>query len=94
LKGYFCPLFTAKKYDGSTLSSCAASCSTLRITSSYSCNIYYLENGICTAGALQNVESYLKAAPDGSSSSLVAVNIVDTSLSASYGEIVKPGCSL
>ena len=83
-------LLTVQIYGGGTLSSCTVSCSTLRITTVDSCNIYYVENGICRAGVLDNAANYSKKA--GSSSTLVEVYIVVTSLAASVGEKVKPGC--
>ena len=74
---------------GSTLSSCAATCSNLRLTSENSCNAFYVDAGICFAGILQNAQNYSK--PVGSSSSLVATNILNGTSDGSLGFYVEPG---
>ena len=63
-----------KSIDGSTLSSCAATCTNFRLTSEDSCDAFYVDAGVCKAGILPNAKNYSK--PSGSSSSLVATNIL------------------
>ena len=78
-----------KTASGSTLSSCAALCSNLRIGDEDSCNIYYVENGICKAGTLDNVMIYSQ--PVGSSSTLVQVQALNSVKIGSLGTHVIPG---
>jgi hypothetical protein len=54
-----------------------------------SCNIYFVENGICRAGVLDNYMTYSK--PEGSSSSLVQVQVLNSVKTRSLGTRIKPG---
>jgi hypothetical protein len=78
-----------KTASGSTLASCAALCSNLRVGIEDSCNIYYVENGLCKAGVLDNSKTYSK--PAGSSITLVQVQVLKSAKSGSLGTHVKPG---
>ena len=78
-----------KTASSSTLPSCAALCSNLRVAVEDSCNIYYVENGICKAGALDYSMTYSK--PEGSSSTLVQVQVLNSVKISSLGTLVKPG---
>ena len=80
---------TVRLIGGSTLSSCAVTCSSMRASTADSCNIYFVESGICKAGILDYPKTYSK--PFGSSASLVSVNVVNTTTSGSLGLKVKPG---
>ncbi len=82
-------IFLVKSASGSTLSSCAALCSNLRIATEASCNIYYVVSGICKAGVLDNALQYAK--PAGSLLSLLPVQVVSSVKSSSLGTRVKPG---
>jgi hypothetical protein len=75
--------------SSATLSSCAVTCSNKRIVTAGSCNIYFVENGICKAGILDSPDKYSQLM--GSSPTLVSVKIVDSTVVASSGEKVKPG---
>jgi len=61
----------------------------MRVATENSCNIYYLESGICKAGMLDNPVKYTK--PAESSSNLVAVRILGSSKSQLLGINIKPG---
>ncbi len=78
-----------KQVSGSTLPSCATTCSNMRIVTTDSCNAYFLEAGICQAGIIDNPMTFAK--PFGSSPTLVALKIVDNSKTENLGERVKPG---
>jgi hypothetical protein len=53
----------------------------MRVATENSCNIYYLESGICKAGMLDNPLKYTK--PAASSSNLVAVRVL-VSISSTF----------
>ena len=78
-----------KSVSGSTLSSCAAVCSNMRIATETSCNVYYVLNGNCKAGVLDNPLTYAK--PPGSLTSLLQVQVLSTIKSSNLGTRVKPG---
>ncbi len=78
-----------KTASSSTLSSCAALCSNLRLGIEDSCNIYYVENGICRAGTLDNFVIYSQL--EGSSSTLVQVQVLNSVKTGNLGTLVKPG---
>ena len=80
-----------KSIGGSTLSSCAATCTNLRLTSEDSCDAFYVDAGVCKAGIFLNAKNYSK--PSGSSSSLVATNILNVTTDGSLGFYVVPGKS-
>ena len=61
----------------------------MRIVTADSCNIYFVENGICRDGILDSPDKYSKMM--GSSPTLVPVKIVDSMIVGSSGEKVKPG---
>ena len=81
-------MFLVKSVSGSTLSSCAAVCSNMRIATETSCNIYYVLNGNCKAGVLDNPLTYAK--PPGSLTSLVQVQVLSTVKLSNMGARVKP----
>jgi hypothetical protein len=81
--------FLVKTASSATLSSCAALCSNLRIGTEDSCNIYYVENGICKAGTLDNSMIYSKS--EESSTPLVQVQVLNNVNTGSLGTLVKPG---
>jgi hypothetical protein len=81
--------FLVKTVSGSTLASCPALCSNLRVGVEDSCNIYYVENGICKAGVLDNSMSYSKLV--GSLTTLVQVQVLKSAKTGSLGTNVKPG---
>jgi hypothetical protein len=60
----------------------------MQIISKDSCNIYYVENGICRAGILDHADKYSQGI--GTSSTLVPVKIVDSTAVGTPGEKVKP----
>ena len=64
-------------------------CSNIWAATENSCNIYYLQSGLCKAGMLDNAMKYTK--PAGSSSNLVAVRVLSTSKSETLGTNIKPG---
>ena len=78
-----------KSVSGSTLSSCAAVCSNMRVATETSCNIYYVLSGNCKAGVLDNPLTYSK--PPGSLTSLLQVQVLSTVKSSNLGTRVKPG---
>jgi hypothetical protein len=78
-----------KTASSSTLSSCAALCSNLRQGVEDSCNIYYVENGICRASTLDNFVIYSQL--EGSSSTLVQVQVLNSVKTGYLGTLVKPG---
>jgi len=61
----------------------------MQLSTSDSCNIYFVEEGICTAGFLDFPKTFSK--PFGSSATLVPVNIVTATASRNLGRKVKPG---
>ncbi len=69
--------------------SCAVTCSNLQMSTADSCNIYFVEAGICTAGVLDYPMNYSK--PFGSSATLVPVKTINTRTSGNLGLKVKPG---
>ncbi len=81
--------FLVKTASSSTLASCSALCSNLRVAVEDSCNIYYVENGICKAGVLDNSMAYSKVM--GSDTTLVQVQVLKSAKSGSLGTRVKPG---
>jgi hypothetical protein len=60
----------------------------MRILTADSCNIYFVENGICRAGILDSPDKFSRAM--GSSSTLVPVKIVDSMAVQGSGDRVKP----
>ena len=82
-------LFLVKSESSSSPSSCAVLCSNLRVGREDSCNIYFLDNGLCKAGVLDNPSMYSK--PVGSSKSLVEVKVLASAITSSVGTRVKPG---
>ncbi len=81
-------LFLVKSAYGSSPPSCAVMCSNLRVVGG-SCNIYYLDNGLCKVGVLDNPLMYSKSV--GSSESLVEVKVLASEKPSSVGTRVKPG---
>ena len=81
--------FTVKSVSSATLQSCSVTCSHMRILTKDSCNIYFVENGICRVGILDNPDKYAQA--EESSSTLVPVKVVDSTAVDNPGEKVKPG---
>jgi hypothetical protein len=81
--------YLVRTMSGSTTGSCAAVCSNLRVATPASCNIYYVVNGICKTGVLDNPLMYAK--PAGSSASLLQVMVLQGVKSGSLGSLVKPG---
>jgi hypothetical protein len=61
----------------------------MQIDSKGSCNIYYIENGICKTGILENPDLYSK--PIGSSVTLVSVKVIESIADESGGVLVRPG---
>jgi len=57
-----------------------------------SCNIYYLDNGLCKVGVLDNPLMYSKTV--GSSESLVEVRVLASAKPSSVGTRVKPGITI
>ena len=83
-------LTLVRSVSGATLPSCAVVCSSMRVATENSCNIYYVLNGICKAGVLDNQLTYSK--PEGSSNTLVPVRVLSsTEVVAATGDKVKPG---
>jgi len=71
------------------VSRCDAVCSSRRLTSPLSCNLYFIEAGVCTLGVMDNFMALAK--PVGSAGSLVSVQALSGESSKSYGVKVKPG---
>lgn len=65
-------------------------CSNMRLVIENSCNLFYLESGLCKAGLLSRPMKYAKA--ENSTSTLVAVKIlIKTTAPKSLGTKQKPG---
>jgi hypothetical protein len=78
-----------KTASNATPSSCAVLCSNLRVANKNSCNIYYVKDGNCNAGILDNPWNYSKLI--GTSDTLVEVRVLASSKPSSLGRKVKPG---